>query len=140
MNAISANDTGLSGLNRRSLLKAAPAFAVLPALAAVPAMAQSADPIIAYVDRWLEAYDAWNAAVDAPEGGNFDSPACLEQDRIKNEMEALIRQTPITTEQGFRAYCQYVAVDSYMSDETNEFPDMRRWQWIKIMQWAEARA
>jgi hypothetical protein len=42
-----ANDTGLSGLNRRALLKAVPAFAVLPALAAVPAIAASETPVMA---------------------------------------------------------------------------------------------
>lgn len=140
MNAISANDTGLPSLNRRSLLKAAPAFAVLPALAALPAIAAPTDPIITYTKRWLEAYEAWNAAAEEPDGGNFDSPACLEQERIKSEMEDLIQRTPITTDQGFYAYCQYIAADSYVTDELNQFPDMRRWQLLKIIEWSEASA
>lgn len=126
--------------SRRNLLKAIPAVAVLPALAAVPAMGQPADPIITYTKQWIEAYHAWEDAAQEPDGGNFDSPACLEQDRIKQEMENLIRETPITTDQGFHAYCQYVATDSYVRDESNQFPDMRRWQLLKIIEWAEARA
>jgi hypothetical protein len=73
-------------------------------------------------------------------GGNFDSADCLEQDRIKDELEDLIKATPISTDAGFAAFCKYVETENYIGDESGEFPDMHRWQWLKVMEWAQARA
>lgn len=30
--------------------------------------------------------------------------------------------------------------DNYLRDESASFPEIRRWQWMKIQEWAEARA
>ncbi|MGN7868989.1 hypothetical protein [Paracoccus sp. 22332] len=127
-------------MKRRALLKAIPAVAVLPAVAAVPAMAMPTDPIIDLCERYIIAFDAWGAA-SAEEGeGNFDGPLTTRIDAEKIRLSEEIKATPISTAAGFAAYCRFVAVDNFMRDESEDFPDMHRWQWEKIKAWSEARA
>jgi hypothetical protein len=131
---------GMSGqTSRRNLLKSLPAFAVLPAVAAVPAMAASVDPITDLCERYVSAFQAWEDAGELEGEGDFDGPLTTALDAEKSRLIEAIEITPITTPVGFAAFCRFVHVDNYMRDQTNEFPDVRRWQWLKIMEWVEAR-
>ena len=124
-------------MNRRQLIGTLPAAAILP----VPAVsAPVRDPMIDYAEGWLSANEAWIEAVKQPDGGNFDSPACLHFDRIKDEMEVLMRDNPIRTAAGFSAFCRFMAEDNNISDETCDFPQLRRWQVVKMIEWSEAQA
>lgn len=49
-----------------------------------------------------------------------------------------MKVTPILTAAGFAAYCRYVVTENYIRDESQQWPDIARWQWLKIREWAEA--
>lgn len=128
-------------LSRRRLLSAAPAFGFAGLMAgAVPALAAPADPIIDLCELYIKAFDAREVA-SAEEGeGNFDGPMTTRLDAEKARLSEAIEATPITTAAGLAAYCRFVAVDNFIRDESEAYPDMQRWQWDKITEWAEAQA
>lgn len=108
---------------------------------AIPvAAASAADPMVALVSRYIEAFRSLNAASYLDGEGDLDGPITSAIGAEKDALEAEIRDLPIQTAAGFAAFVRYVHVDNYMEDEASEFSDMPRWAWLKIVEWAEARS
>ncbi|WP_167620180.1 hypothetical protein, partial [Paracoccus ravus] len=97
-------------------------------------------PIVGYSRQWIIALDRWIEASHLPEGGNFDLPVHIETDNIMQDMEDRMRETSISTAAGFAAFCAYVHRDQHFEDKTIDQPEMQKWQWAKIKEWAAARA
>ena len=91
-------------MNRRALLKAAPALALV---GAPPAAAAHPDGTAAMVAEWTLAADAFNAAVEKPGGGDFDSPECLHWEKRMDRLEAEIKGTPLTGPEGTVALIEF---------------------------------
>lgn len=127
-------------MNRRSLLQALPAAAAFPAVVAAPGLAAPTDPLVDLCERYIKAFDAWEEASEHEGEGNFNGPLTTRIDAEKGRLAEAIKVTPITTAAGFAAYCRFVHVDNFMRDESEDWPDMARWQWNKIKEWSEARA
>ncbi len=124
-------------MNRRALLKAMPAVLVAGAMPAV-AVAVTVDPMVGLADAYVAAFNEWEAESAKDDGGNFDTPRHLELDEIKEVLAEKMEATPISSAACFAAFCRYVHVDNFIGDEIEQFPDMRRWQWKKIMEWSKA--
>ncbi|WP_312529925.1 hypothetical protein [Paracoccus sp. (in: a-proteobacteria)] len=120
-------------MNRRSLLSLAPALPVVFAFAAIPVSAQQlTDPMVEICKRFTDVFRQWIAAEGQRDEHNLQL--------LKDDISRTIRDTPITTAAGFGAFVEFVAMDNFMGDPSDEWPDLRRWQWLKIKEWAEASA
>lgn len=126
-----------AGFNRRALLKLAPAALVAGAVPAV-AVPAPADPMVNLVDEWTHAFEAWWAAAQHPDAGNFDTPECLYWDEKRDTLVDEMKGMKIATLAGFIAFFRFVSLDNAMGDFNQ--PEMQGWQWKKLNQWAEARA
>lgn len=96
------------------------------------------DPMVKQAEDWVAAYKEWGDLAALPEGGNFDTPRMLELDSLKEDLLQRIRETPISSNAGFAAYCRFVSADNFAGHD--DYPDIPRWQWEKVQAWAEANA
>lgn len=127
-------------MNRRRLLKLAPTALAATAVPAFPAATVASDPIIPLCDAWVAAYQEWDAESEKDGGGDFDTPRHQKLDQLKEQLAERIEATPITSDAGCAAFWRYVDADNYLRDQSMDFPDVRRWQLMKLREWAEARA
>lgn len=125
-------------MNRRQLLTTAPVLALLPAsVGALPAIASS-DPLVALVDQWMEARDAWIVEVEKPGGGNFDTPECLRMESIQRGFEKQIADTPVTGADGAGALLRMAWIEG--DAENDPWPSMPRSRLAALKVWAEGVA
>lgn len=134
MNAISANDLGLSAvnLNRRQFFAGATVAVAMngPVAAAVPAPVTVAE----LAGQWLAAHRNWIKAAEAPEAENFDTPECLHWAAVRDELEEAMQKVPLRGLDDVRAILRFVWQDS--SADYDASPSVPKWALRGLMEWA----
>jgi len=121
-------------MNRRALLKAAPALALI---GAAPTAAAQPDRTAALVAEWRLAADAFNAAVEKPGGADFDSPECLHWEERMDRLEAELKDTPLSGPEGTLALIEFGRRNHASSD--GNWIDLPRWIVDKLQDQARAQ-
>lgn len=71
-------------MDRRTLLKFAPAASLAACVPATVQASETLDPVIPVYERWLTARADWYRYADLPGNGNWDMPESLEAEAREN--------------------------------------------------------
>ncbi len=121
-------------MNRRDILAAVPAMAMMPCAAASRPMPNfmagsgNEDPILPHYREWLAAKTQWWRWCEHPGNGNWDFPESVDADRREEAAFEAMMRTPATTMEGMAALAHVLwnVAGPSACEDTAEFEEQCR--------------